>query len=770
MGKTALCACVATAALMSPFGAACAAGADAAAAAPSAEVETLIVTAQKRAEDVQKVPLAITAISGEQLQRQHVDTLQQLRTIDPSVNYRQSTGPHSSGFLIRGVGTSSFSTGIEQSVSTVVDGVVLADPSAAQNLSDIERVEILRGPQGMLFGKNASAGVVSITTRQPRIGEFEGNGRIAAGTRDEWIAQGAVNIPINDSMAGRISVNYRHLQANAHNNFLDEGIDPIDQKSIRGKLLWQPNDQLKAVLSADYSYSSHFCCNPTWRVITPGYIVDYATRPYGVVAGPKNTDAALDFEPYGKGKVYGASLAIDYKLGEYTITAISGWQESHKVGIFDGDQHALNYISYNGSQNSYRNVSQELRLTSPVSDHFDYVAGLYYYESWNVGIISQAGFLQTLTPPAKVPTPQTTYRSSQKYSQVDLQSEAAFFQGNWHATDSLTIIGGVRFTRDDLDLLYNNAPFVPGSLPITTPIITGLRQSVGNSNWSWRVGPQFQVNPDTMVYATASRGYKGPGFSGVTVTSLTQDQSVKPEIPKAYEAGIKTKLFDRRLLVNFDVFDTTYKGFQAQVSDITSPNFSSTIKNAGSLKTKGAELNLQGKPAPELTLGFSGSYIDAKYKDFAGVSCYFGQPEPPCAPPPLAPTSTTRLFNAGGLRLAGTPKWTYNASAAYEKPNLIGSLTGQALLSWNWQGDVVYAVNGDPGTRQDAFGILNGEVAIASDAQNWRVAIYARNIFDKRWASQISSSPTTSQNPGGYYQWFSPDSFRRIGAQLDVNF
>ncbi len=162
------------------------------------EVETVVVTAQKRAEDVSKVPLAITAVSGETLEKRRVDELQQLRVLDPSVNFRQSTGPQASGFLIRGVGTSSFSTGIEQSVSTVVDGVVLADPSSAQDLTDLERVEILRGPQGMLFGKNASAGVISITTRDPELNDY--NGRLTANAEDspyiEERVAGVVYVPV----------------------------------------------------------------------------------------------------------------------------------------------------------------------------------------------------------------------------------------------------------------------------------------------------------------------------------------------------------------------------------------------------------------------------------------------------------------------------------------------------------------------------------------------------------------------------------------------
>ncbi|MDP3747385.1 MAG: TonB-dependent receptor [Phenylobacterium sp.] len=733
------------------------------------QLEEVVVTAQKRAEDVSKVPLAITAVTGETLERQRVDTLQQLRNIDPSVNFRQSTGPHSSSFLIRGVGTSSFSTGVEQSVSTVVDGVVLGDPSSAQDLADVERVEILRGPQGMLFGKNASAGVVSITTRNPELDEFAGRVRASIGEREDQQLQTVLNVPLSSTLAVRLVGGYRHLQESVVNVRNGRPIDPIDIRSARLKLLWRPSDDLKALLSANYSYSRHFCCSPAWSQTTPGYIVAYSNALHGVVASPDNTQAALDYQPIGNAKVYGASLAIEYQLGDYALASITGYQESHRLGVFDGDQHAFNYLSFNGSTNSYRNISQELRIASPIGERFDYVAGLYYYESWLKGIIYQAGYLQSMAPPMTQPTAAATLRSSAKYSVNDSQSVAAFVQANFHLTEQFNLVAGLRFTHDDVTLLYDNATFIPGSLPVSATI-RGLRQSIEHDNVSWRFGPQYQLTPDVMLYASVARGYKGPGMSGVTVNTVADNQAVLPEIPTAYEAGMKGKFFDRRLQVGLNLFHAEYKDFQAQVSDISTANFATVIKNAGRLETRGVEVQLQARPTPELTLGFGGAYVDAKYKDFAGVTCYFRQPEPPCAPPPLAPTSATRLFNAKGLGLAGAPKWTYSATADYRRPDLVAGFDGFAAAAWNWQDDVVYSVNGDPGTRQKAFGLLSGEIGIEPQGGPWRFSIWGKNILDERWASQISASPVPSQNPGGYYRWRSPDSFRRVGLQLDVRF
>ncbi|MGE0409250.1 MAG: TonB-dependent receptor [Amphiplicatus sp.] len=728
------------------------------AAAQEGGVERIVVTAQKRAEDINKVPLAITAVTGETLERRRIEELQQLRFIDPSLNYRQSTGPQASGFLVRGVGTSSFSLGIEQSVSTVVDGVVLSDPSSAIDLTDLERVEVLRGPQGMLFGKNASAGVVSITTHDPELGEFSGRLRGSVGTREDYQAQAVVNAPISSTLALRVSGSYRHLQESAFNRFNNQPVDPTDIRSVRVKLLWQPNDDLKAVLSTNYSYSKYFCCGVVWINDIPGYIVDYANNLYGVVPGLDNTDVAFDHQPEGKARIFGASLKVDYKLGDYTLTSVTGYQESHRLGLIDADQHAFDYLSFGGQPLDYRNVSEELRIASPTGGVFDYVAGVYYYTAHLTQTGFLAGYFQSKTPALAMPTPKTTLFSLANFTDNKYDSVALFAQGNIHLTDQLSIVVGGRYTHDEVSLFADRNALVPGSVPFNPPLTT--TQSVEGDNFSWRVGPQFQVTPDVMVYASAARGYKGPGTSG------SQGALINAEIPMTYEVGAKGRVFDGNLQFAVNYYHSNFKDFQAQVFD---PNILATVlKNAGELETQGVELQLQGQVTPELTLGFSGAYIDAEYKDFAGVACYFRQPEPPCGPP--FPGSSARVFNAAGLRLNGTPEWTYSATVDYRRPDLIEGFEVFASANWLWQDDVVYSANGDPGTRQEAFGLLGGEIGIEPQNGAWRLSVWAKNLLDKRWFSQIGAAPILTNNPGGYSGYHSPDAFRRVGVQVDIKF
>jgi len=801
----------------------CVGSANAAAAAggDAATVETLIVTAEKRAENIQDVPLAVTAATGDALREKHIEQLQELRYLDTSVNYRVSTGSNTSAFAIRGVGTSSFSSGLEQSVSTVVDGVVLSDPSAVQTLADIDHVEILKGPQGMLFGKNASAGVISITTTDPKIGELEGIAHLSYGERNEQILQGIANIPINDDVALRVVATHNHLNGWVKDPlFGGKGVNPIDIDAVRAKLLIRPNGDLKIVLSADASYTGEFCCSQVVRTAPdPHTGVAVSDRQAGIVEGPNNYEVADGALPFGHGRIWGASAQVDYSLpAGYSLTSITGYRYSNRSNFYDADFAPFNFADVNGGRSLATNFSQELRLTSPTSQRFDYVVGLYYYSSRTRGQIGQIGYFANPTIDTSViPAAQQVLASDAQSSDVHAKDYAVFGQGRFHFNDQLALILGGRYTRDELSLEYEESGldhslplrgFYPASGfptnsyigfpgPYVTPCVTtavlparpncfpAIHQSTSNDNFSWRATLQDDLTPDFMAYATVARGYKGPGFSALTITASNivnnqVDQRIRPEIPTSYEIGFKSQFLEHRLLLNADVFHTTYKNFQAQVSTPTPNGFVSIVHNAGEVTTKGIEAALVAKLTPELTANLQASYVKARYGDFPGVSCYvtLANPntgatvaQPDCT---TAATATPRLapgtINASGNRLAGSPDYQYLAGLDYERPNSFGSLTAYASANWNWQSKVSYAANGDPKQAQKAFGLLGASIGVGPADEAWRLSVYATNLLDKHWAAGISPAPTAALNPGGTIQYLSPDSFRHLGVRLDAKF
>jgi iron complex outermembrane receptor protein len=540
-------------------------------------VDEIMVTAQKRAENVQDVPLAITAVRGEALASMNITQPQQLSLIDPSVRFKQSLSSSASGLTIRGVGTSSFSAGIEQSISTVVDGVVLADPASLATLADVERVEILRGPQGMLFGKNASAGLVHFITNRPKLNENSGQLHLQYGERGEEVLQAIGNLAVSDTLALRLVATHNQRDGLIRNVAKDNAFtDPQDVSTLTLKALWRPSDDLTVYFSADRTDNDAFCCSSTWRKVTPGYAPAVTNARYGVVAGPKNFQVAANGPSQGKSTAQGGTLQIDYGLGEHTLTSISAYRSVKREAFYDGDLTTVSYVDTNGGAGKTDWLSQELRLTSPIGEHFDYVAGLYLFHSKASSLIRQRGQLSWITPatngvvvPVIPGAPLGAIFETSTYNDINSTSFAGFGQVGLHITPKLDLIAGARVTRDEITLDYHRAP-TPGAVYIPGSVTLDLHQEVDNTNTSWRIGPRYNFSDDIMAYATVSRGYKGPGFSGLSAANSLADQRVQPEIPTSYEAGMKAAFLDRRLIVNANVYSTTVKNFQAQVSDLTS--------------------------------------------------------------------------------------------------------------------------------------------------------------------------------------------------------
>lgn len=740
--------------------------------------DDIVVTAQRRSESIQRVPVAITAVRGDALQRLNITSPQQLTLIDPSVKYKQSTSAGNSGFLIRGIGTSSFSAGIEQSISTVVDGVVLGDPSTISTLVDIERVEILRGPQGMLFGKNASAGLVSFTTVRPKIGVTELTGHGELGTNGHIVSTLVANAPISDDAAIRIFGFFKERDGVVTN------LNPALPRDVDGqlnygggvKLFWKPAADISVFVSGDYSEVGRFCCSMVWTKVAPGYAPAVTLAQYGIVASDNNRQVAIGAPSTGYAHRGGASIEVNYDIGGYSLTSLSAFRQSFREGFYDGDNTTVNYVDRNGGSNKLRQVSQELRLTSPTGGLIDYVAGLFFFDQRATGYIDQRGRLEWIVPASKgtiiraVPIgPAGTIFDGNLTNSVHSRSYAGFAQANVHATERLNFILGGRLTHDQLELDYSRGS-VPGAQPIPGGVTLSLRQKIENTNLSFRLGSQYELTDDVMAFATVSRGYKGPGFSGLTVSNASQDQAVAPEIPTNYEIGVRAMLLDRKLTLNATFFKTHVRDFQAQVADLSSASYSNRITNAGSLNSKGIEFSVVARPTPELTLSGGGSYVDARYGEFNGVQCYFGQPKVaqggPCTAPPSNPGSVDGVFNAVGLRLSGAPKFSYNLVADYQRaisPGFRGSLQ----VNFSGQSDVNYQANGDPGTIEKAFGLLGANIGIGPDNGRWRLGVFAINLLDKHWLAQRTASPTTTLNPGGYLAYISPDAVRTIGLALD---
>lgn len=727
----------------------------------------IIVTAQKREERLRDVPLAVSAVSGASLQSQQITTATDLRLISPSLNFTPSANARGEGFAIRGVGTAIFSDTVEQSVGVVVDGVVLGrSGQATGDLLDIERVEVLRGPQGMLFGKNASAGLISITTGRPRLGETTLEVRGSYATLDEIKVSGVGNLPLGDIAALRIAAGSQTADGTIYNRQLDVDVNNRNEQNARAKLLVEPSPDFSVMLSADWQKKRTRCCAWTARSAPAGTAFGALAAAAGVVPSVGNREIAAGVPFFQNVDAWGTSGQLDYDFGFATLTSITAYRRWKNWDNNDPDLLPINILDINTGTSKLRQFSQEVRLTSP-SGPVEWVAGLFYYNQTNRTTSNQTGTLGAVALPSLLGTTLDTDTKN--------VSKAAFGQVTIRPVEGLKLIGGVRYTDEDIDLVLTQLQ-APGTVATIPGRFSGtINGSTGANNWSYRLTAQVDVTPSFMLYATHARGFKGPGINTLGVsTSVTE--VIRPEIPTTYEIGGRGAWLNNRITFNIAAYQTEYENFQAQVFDqgVTPGRF--RVTNAGKLDTKGIEVELGVRPVTGLSLSANAAYLDARYSDFQNIACYTGQTILPfgttrtsdrqCIRVSAAPGATA-VTNGTGNRLTNAPAFTLSLFGRYDQP--IGDMTAFVQTSFQFRDKVSFSAAGDPNLQQKGFGTMNGSIGVNGPDDRWNVTLFVKNLFDTFYATNIISQPVLNA-PGVYSQFYTPDSRRLVGISLGLKF
>jgi iron complex outermembrane recepter protein len=727
----------------------------------------IVVTAQKRTERLRDVPLAVSAVSGTALEAQQITTATDLRLVSPSLNFTPSANARGEGFAIRGVGTTIFSDTVEQSVGVVVDGVVLGrSGQATGDLLDIERVEVLRGPQGMLFGKNASAGLISITTRRPQLGETTLDLNASYATLNEIKLSGVVNLPLGSTAAVRLAVGSQTADGTVYNRFLDTDVNNRNEQNARGKLLWEPTDALSVMISGDWQKRRSRCCSWTARSAPAGTTFAALNAAAGVVPAIGNREIAAGVPFFQNADAWGVSGQADYDFGFATLTSITAFRRWKSADNNDPDLLPINILDVNTGVSKLRQFSQEVRLTSP-SGPVEWVAGLFYYNQNNVTTSNQTGTLGAVMLPSLLGTTLDTDTTN--------ISKAVFGQVTIRPIDGLKLIAGARYTDEAIDLVLTQlrAPGTIASIP--GRFLGTITGETSATNVSYRLTAQVDVTPTLMVYGTYARGFKGPGINTLGVsTSVTE--IVQPEIPTTYEIGARGAWLNNRVTLAVAAYKTDYNNFQAQVFDqgVTPGRF--RVTNAGKLETQGIEVELGVRPATGLSLSLNGSYLDATFADFQNIACFTGQPILPfgtvrtsdrqCIRSSAA-AGATAVTNGTGNRLTNAPELTLSLSGRYEKP--IGALTAFMQSNYQFRDKVSFSAAGDPNLVQKGFGIINGSIGIGETGGGWTATLFVKNLLDKFYATNIISQPVLNA-PGVYSQFYTPDARRIIGVSLGLKF
>lgn len=713
------------------------------------QLQTIVITATKRAEPLQSVPIAITVLNGEQLEQSNLNTLGAITSQTPTVNFRTGASNKDTSLFVRGVGTITTSPGVEPTVSTVIDGVVTARPGqATMDLVDIERIEVLRGPQGTLFGKNASAGVISIISKAPTketeryvdVGFFQGN--------EKRLRLGASGELKSGVALGSVSLLHGDYDGNVNNLALGTKVNGYQRDGVRARLDLTPSRDLKVSLIGDYTkakdngptgvpYKTTLTAYPT-GVVTANPI--YAAALLPVVAAPDNRNINSEMETRVSDTNSGLSAQVDWDLGSHALTYIAGYRKWENNQFQDQDR--LSTVSRNFVQQgdignlSFNQTTHELRAASAKGKFIDYVVGMFYMsakndERYQRDVTRCAGSTAAALPSGIVPCSAgtTTLDSGVANYGIRSNSTSLFGEGTVNFSKDLRALAGLRWTQDDLSYYHSRVSTQAAAIPGVQPTVARTDGNVKETGVSGRVGPQFDLSKDAMIYATASRGYKGPAynvffnmlpFSGTTPRDAL---ALKPETSTSYEFGLKTTSLNNRLRFNVAAFDTKYSNYQANLQDLVVGTVVTRLVNAGDVSTKGVELDFAFKVTKEFTLSGAAANIRARIDKF---NC---------------PVGATASCNVDGKPLPFSPDSRFNLRGNY-KFQLANGMGLDLGADYNWQSKVLYEITQSPDTVQEAFGIINASIALTDPTNRWRIALLGKNLANKSYASLLATGGT----------------------------
>lgn len=724
----------------------------------------ILVTARRREERAQDVPIALTALTGAQVAVPGTVGLAQVAQLAPSLQIT-ATNPRQTNINIRGLGaTPAFaSIGLEYGVGVYVDQVYYPRPTqAAFDLYDLDRVEVLRGPQGTLFGKNTTAGAINISTQAPSFTPGF-RGEVSFGNYSSVQARASGTAPINDRLAIRLTVTDTVRDQGFVKNVRGDRLSDLDSFGIRGQLLFKATDTVTLRLIGDYSDFRQNCCIGELTSVrttrangtaVPANFYQRAAR-FGYVPlpiDPYGRELDLNRPTYLEVETYGGTAIIDADLGAATLTSVTAARKLTFRPATDGDLTPLDIFTNAGVSEDQRQFSQELRLASNGRRPIDYVVGLYYLnERLSDRLFTDYGrdaALWILGPAAGGTAPSAGGQAALDGFQVNgsaqarTRSYAAFGQLTWHVLPRLDLTGGLRFTRERKTGFFGQAQ---GGTALTPAQILLGAQAIRNSFGA--VVPRFDARstesklsgvatlayhftPDVLAYATYSRGFKSSGLNLNAVAApvagiATPPLVIAPERVENVEAGVKTTLLDHHVTLDLAAFTTRIRNYQSQQIDTTLAS-TAYIANVGTVRSRGLEGDLTIRPARGLSLFASGSLIDADYRSFRDAPC----------PLELQPQASCDL---SGRRLPGVSR--YNASGGGEYDLAIGG-TREGYLA----GDVSYRsrFNSIYNLAQDGvirgYAVVNARIGLRARGGRWDVSVYARNLFDAHYLQIITPS------------------------------
>ena len=693
------------------------------------ELEEIVVTAQRRSENLSDVPLAVTALSGEQIGKRRVHALDDLATYVPSLQINSVIGENTPIFSLRGVSRSDYSLNQQGPVATYFDDVYRGSSTIlGVSMFDVERVEVLRGPQGTLYGKNTTGGAVKIFSRKPELENSNGYVSVGIGNFERQEAAGAVNLPLSDTTAVRIAGVVTRADGWFENQISGQpDSNATREYGIRGTFLWEPKEDTSIVLRASTSEQDPI-----------NYGIRAEAGEFGVGAGlyafynslfptqNPNTDyfrtglgdheIESDQPRRRKSKVHEIALTVNYPLSdELNLTSISSWTDGEMLIPEESDGSPLRVLELPqfGETTQY---TQDIRVTSEYSSKFNFILGAFYSHEKSAINNHFIGFADVDATGDGLVNADDCVASGfficdyeNNFDQIK-RSYAVYSDITYELTEKITLTGGVRYTNDEGEQNnYKSVLFgidgtplfnlIPGSADLDATV--DLESN--SNNVSGRAVIDIQLDNGALVYASVNRGYRGGAFNAQAYVSLDELTTAEPETITAYEVGVKHSMFNRALQYAAGVFYYDYR--DQQFLDIDT-NALQRVTNIDKSRVVGAELELTFRPVEDLVINSGFSWLDTEIRE-----------------------GSLRGIDLVGNELSNSPGFSFTASMDW---SILELQQGDVSLNLNgkYSTSQYFDVVNDERLIQDNYGILNGQLAYIRDDIGLEISVWAKNIFD----------------------------------------
>jgi len=710
-------------------------------------MEEVTVTAQKRAQSAQDVGISITAFSGEQLEAMGYTNAQEVTAMAPGVSTLQPNGEANYSIGIRGVASSDFTTNVESPVALYVDQVYISQMSGAGfMLFDIDRVEILRGPQGTLFGRNATGGLVHYVTVKPGE-EFGGYGSLSYGRFNRVKFQGAINIPMSDKVAIRASV-ATHQGDGYITNLLQPGLklNNANETAGRFQLLFTPNEDIELLLNARFGqqdirtgfFKNVSAAKPN-GILTP--TVPNTTLNNYLDTNPDVFTGSYDKPGHNKLNTAGYTGTLKWDLGWADLISISDYQTTRRDYIEDSDASPANYFRFFLTTNA-KQFSEEFRLSGD-TDRMNWVTGFYYMDldinDTNGGIMP--GLVAAVFGPVNV----VGFNGIKNPYQTKTKTWSLFGQIEYKLTDQMSLIGGFRYIDEKKSHFYRDVLYMypdtsasgldPNAVEVGDAV-TPYNGRRHDKNWAARLQANYRPNENILLYASWNRGVKSGGFNAPLLPTdifVTNDfMNYSPEKLDAYEVGFKLDFADGRARLNGSAYYYNYKNYQA----FAIVGLDTFTLNADS-KNKGFELELQLNPTEGMDVQFGIAYIDAKVRDVPGITIDV------TTPAGIAPAA---LPGVSEVRPVQTPKWNLNGLVRHEFPVGPGAVAVQ--VDGQYRSEHTFGLLSSQALTSKGYFVGNASITYLPTDQDWSLRVYVKNFTGKNYLVQTFDLSGTVANGG----------------------